>query len=303
MGYAAENQPAEDSALGSMGWVDGPPDIDQWTIWAAGYGGYSLFEGDLSGGTHDSTIRDSGFAFGFERNASPDLMIGLALSIGATNFALSDGLGSGDSETFQAALYGRKDFDNAYVSLALAYGLNNVTTDRFVTIGGVDHFQSQFIGHDLAADIEAGYKLGAITPYLALRGQAFLTPAYSEETISGSETFALAYEPAVVLTGRTEVGVRIEFSSDFEGGVVSFNGGVALAHTRSATIGGDTSFQALPNSPFNVDGAAGSANAVLVNAGIAANFDNGYSLGGSFDGALAPSAQTYGASLRLGYSW
>ena len=50
-------------------------------------------------------------------------MVGFALAGGGTNYGLSDGLGGGHSDMFQAAVYSLTRVDAAYVSAALAYGL------------------------------------------------------------------------------------------------------------------------------------------------------------------------------------
>ena len=53
-----------------------------------------------------------------------------ALGGGWSDFSLSDGLGDGSANTFNAGIYGRQGFGKAYVTGAFAYGFHDVETSR-----------------------------------------------------------------------------------------------------------------------------------------------------------------------------
>jgi len=55
-----------------------------------------------------------------------------------------DGAASGHSDLFQAGAFLSHTVGSAYISNALAYGWQDVTSDRSVTIAGVDHLHAQF---------------------------------------------------------------------------------------------------------------------------------------------------------------
>jgi len=305
MGYADSARMDEGPALASVtAATSGPmPDIAAWTIWGELYGGQGNVAGSLTTGTHAVSTQDFGYAIGFERHVSSDTLFGLAISSGGTNFNLADSLGSGHSAMLQAALYSRTTIRDIYLATVLAYGLHDVTTDRNLDIGGAAHYRAKFVGQDFAGAVEVGYDAGWITPYVAGRLQAYLTPGYSETTVSGSDIFALTHRGSVALSARTEIGVKFNASHDFEGGQLRAQASIAWAHTFRGANTIQASFQALPGSSFVVAGATPAADLVLLSTGAGAQFDNGMSLGASLGAELARNAQTYKASVRIGYTF
>jgi uncharacterized protein with beta-barrel porin domain len=306
MGYAEPSRIAPGSALDSVAMATAGrlPDINQWTIWGAGFGAQSSVQGDVAIGSHTVTTRDFGYTIGFERHVSADTLFGFAVSGGRTNFNLDDSLGSGHSAMLQAAAYAKSNIGKGYLSGILAYGAHDVVTDRYIDIGGAAHYHAEFVGQDVAAAVEAGYDMGWITPYVGLRMQGYLTPGYSEQTTAGSNVFALDYASHLDLSARTEVGLRVRASSDFDGGRLSAEGALAWAHSYAGGAAAMASFQVLPDSPsFEVMGAIPAADMLLASAGITADFDDGLSLGGTLGTNVAANAQTYRASVRLGYSY
>lgn len=302
MGYAAQAEAPGGSAFDNFHSA-ALPDADQWELWSAAYGGYTVTKGDNGQGTHDRELADYGLAFGFQRNLATDTMFGLALSGGGTNFNLDDSLGSGKSAMLQAAVYARSDSDRAYVSGALAYGVHKMQTDRAVTFAGFDRFAADFYTQNLAADVEVGYKAGLITPFAALRGQVVSTPSYQEETVSGASTFALGYEDQLEMAGRVEIGARADWSTDIDAGTLSAYASLAVAHQFSTGNTKQAYFLALPGASFTVSGAEADATAVLMSVGTELRLDSGWSLSGGIDAALSENTQSYSGNARLGFKW
>ena len=82
--------------------------------------------------------------------------------------------GSGRSDLFQAGAFVRHNIGAAYISAALAYGWQDVTTDRTVTIAGVDRLRAEFNANAWSGRVEGGYRFVTpwtggigITPYAA----------------------------------------------------------------------------------------------------------------------------------------
>ncbi|MFX4887758.1 autotransporter domain-containing protein, partial [Acinetobacter baumannii] len=73
-----------------------------------------------------------GTAIGADYRVSPNTIAGFALAGGGTSFNVS-GLGGGRSDLFQAGAFVRHTIGPAYLTAALAYGWQDVTTDRTVT--------------------------------------------------------------------------------------------------------------------------------------------------------------------------
>ena len=303
MGYAPSPAPAGQGAF--EGFDQGPayPDVADWTIWAAGFGGNSLTEGNASIGSHDRTVRDMGVAVGVDYHLSEGTLVGVAASAGVTDFALADEMGSGNSQMFQAAIYGRADGEMGYVAGALAYAYHSVETERRLAVAGEDVFNANFGAHNIAGEIEVGYHVGWFTPYAAVRGQTVFEPAYAETTTSGASTFALGYAENEALSARVELGALADWETTVEGGNIGLHVGAAWGHYLYADNDVNAEFLALPGSSFVIEGAQQATDAVLITAGAEITFDSGLAFAGSVNGEFAENFQSYGGSFRLSQSW
>jgi len=291
------------------------PDPRPWGIWAAAYGGQTNASGDALGvGSHDRSVSDVGFATGLDYRVTPYTVAGFALSGGATRYGLSEGLGSGRSDMFQAAIYSTTRVDAAYVSAAIAYGFHQFNTDRFVTVAGTDHLAADFAANDIGGRLEGGYRFAipnvgwpgqsGFTPYAAVQVQAFRTPSYSETALSGSSVFALSYDARTITTTRTELGTWLDWSIPVDYGTrLTLLGRAAWAHDNWSAPNITAGFQALPGSIFVVTGAAPATDLALVSAGVEIGFRNGFSVGARFDGEFAENSTKYSGMGRLRYTW
>src|SRR5258705_4984662 len=107
------------------------------------------------------------------------------------------GWGSARSALSQAGAFVRPAVGPAYLSAVLAYGWQDITTDRTVTIAGVDQLRAKFNANAWSGRVEGGYRFVTpwmgITPYAAGQFTTFDLPAYAEQALVGANTFALAY--------------------------------------------------------------------------------------------------------------
>ena len=300
-GYMAAPAPAGGSAFDSFEAAEAV--AADWTTWISGYGGYNLTKGDAAIGSHDRTVRDLGLAAGFERHLDPYTMLGAAISKGGTAFSLSDGFGGGNSASVQAAIYGRAEMDDAYVSGVLAYGYHDVSTDRSLSFAGIDRFASNFVAHNIAGEVEVGRRFGLFTPYAGLRGQSVTTPAHGETTVAGNSFYALSYNEQTVLTGIAELGVRFDWTTDLEAGTLSLHSGLALVQTLGSNTNVGAAFQALPGSGFTVKGASANGAAVKLAAGLDLALDQGFSIGAAVEGQFSANSQSYSGTGHLRYRW
>jgi len=291
------------------------PDPRRWSTWIAAYGGAGVTDGDVVVGSHERSVDTYGVALGMDYSVMPTT-IGFALAGGGTNFGLSDGLGGGSSDLFQAAIYSRTYFNAAYVAAALAYGWDRVSTSRYVTLAGSDNLTAAFSGEQIAGRIESGYRFampnmagwagrGWFVPYGALQAQAFFTPSYSEGAAPGSSSvFALNYASQTTTDTRTELGVwfdRIIALDD--GALVALRTRTAWAHDYWSGLDINAAFQTVPGSSFTVTGAVPAANSLLASAGAEIAFKNGFSIDCWLDTQLAAQSQTYSGNARLRYSF
>jgi uncharacterized protein with beta-barrel porin domain len=280
-----------------------------WNIWASGYGGNAHISGDpLTIGSHDTSVRDYGYAAGLDYRIAPDTTVGFALGGAGTDWSLASGLGGGRSDVFQAGLYGSKRWGAAYVSGALAYANYWMSTDRFVSVFGTDHLTSSFTAHNFGGRIESGYRFAmpvvAITPYGALQAQRLSLPGYSEIAPSGSSTFALTYNGQTASTTRSELGAWFD-KTVFVGyvGAATLFARAAWAHDWGNDRAVSTNFLTLSTPAFVINGAAPPPDKALVSAGSELRLRNGWSVTGKFDGEFASRLQTYAGTGTVRYTW
>jgi outer membrane autotransporter protein len=284
------------------------PAEPRWGVWGQFYGGHRTTDGDAASGAADTTTRTYGVATGFDYRAAPDLVVGLALAGGSTNFSVANGLGGGKSDVFQLGVYGTKKFGAAYLSAALSYAWHDASTDRTVTVSGIDRLVADFSAHSFGGRLEGGYRYDAamlsVTPYAAVQVQAFRTSAYGETATLGSNAFALSYDARTVNATRTEIGAWFDKTVALEqGSTVTWRARLAWAHDFNNDQSINVAFQTLPGASFTVNGAQAAPNAALLSAGAELRLINNWSVAAKLDGELASGARTYAGTGTLRYVW
>jgi outer membrane autotransporter protein len=306
MGYSAPSPTVADPFGPSS--LQGPtfglalePEPAPWTAWLAGLGSVTHIEGDGAIGSHHLDINTAAIAIGIERHFGSDASLGLAVSTGATQFSLSDALGSGTDTPYQVMLYGRADSDAAYITGAFTAGLHHITTDRTVDFAGSDRLWSEYDAMGVGGQVELGYHSGPLTPFVALRANSLSSPAYSETVKSGSGSYALDYAAHTTSRLNSLIGVRAEMSALLgDNGTVTLFASAAWSHDYLNDPALEASFQMLPGSSFEVEGASAPADSLVVSAGADFAFASGLSLSGQLTGTLSESSYAYGGNARLG---
>ena len=285
------------------------PYVPAWSVWAAGYGGSQTTDGNAALGSNSATSRIYGTAVGADYRFSPDTVAGFALAGGGTNFSVANG-GTGRSDLFQAGAFVRHNAGPAYVSAALAYGWQDITTNRTVTIAGIDQLQARFNANAYSGRLEGGYRsvapwIGGIglTPYAAAQFTTFDLPAYAEQVLSGANTFALAYGSRSVTDTRSELGIRADKSFAMEDTVLTLRGRFAWAHDFNPDRTTGATFQALPGASFVVNGAAQAADAALTTASAELKWTNGWSAAATFEGEFSDVTRSYAGKAVVRYAW
>lgn len=299
LGYAPVAA-AERALPDAFGNLQAAPAPRLWSVWGAGHGGWSKTDGDRAMGTHDRTSRVMGVAAGADYRIAPDTKIGFAIGGGTTSFGLSGGMGGGRSDMFQTAVNLRQNLGHAYLAGVVAYAWHDVTTSRVVTLGGRQELTASFQAHNLAGQLETGYRFGWFTPYASIGVQGFRTPGYSERGLS---PFALSYEGRTAIATRTQLGFRTEQTINFADLALRLRTRAAWVHDFSEVPSVEAGFQALPGSKFRVNGAAHPRDSLLLSAGAEVGLANGVSLSGLFDTQLARGSQSYSGRAQLRYTW
>ncbi|TPQ36843.1 autotransporter domain-containing protein [Bradyrhizobium guangdongense] len=308
MAYAAKKRSTAEREAYAM-FTKAPPATftQRWSVWASGFGGTQRTDGNTVMGSNNTTSSIFGTAVGADYLLSPRTIAGFALAGGGTNFSVT-GFGSGRSDLFQAGAYVRHVAGASYISAALAYGWQDITTNRTVTIAGVDQLRAQFNANAWSGRVEGGYRFVApwiggigLTPYAAAQFTTFDLPAYAESVVSGAGTFALAYGAKSVTDTRTELGLRNDKSFARSDGIVTLRGRLAWAHDFNPDRAAAATFQALPGASFVVNGARQAPDSALVTASAEMRWLNGWSAAATFEGEFSNVTQSYAGKGVLRY--
>ncbi len=278
----------------------------RWNVWAGGYGGANSIKGDPLGiGSHDVSASAGGYAGGVDYRIWPGTTVGLALAGGFTNWGLANGLGGGNSDAFQAGLYGATRSGPAYLAGALSFAEHWMATDR--TAFGDDRLTARFNAQNYAGRIEGGWRfatfLGGVAPYAAVQTQTLYTPAFSEtdQTVGG---FGQNFNARSANDTRGEFGARFDKAvllADMA--LLTLNARTAWAHDWVSDPALTAVFQTLPGASFIVNGAALAPNSALLSLGSELRFLNGWGIGIHFDGEFAENAQSYAGTGTVRYAW
>ncbi|WP_342711424.1 autotransporter domain-containing protein [Bradyrhizobium sp. B124] len=285
------------------------PFVPRWSVWAAGFGGSQSTSGNAVVGSNDTTSSVYGTAVGADYQFSPNTVAGFAIAGGGTSFSVA-GSGSGRSDLFQAGAYVRHTEGAAYVSAALAYGWQDITTNRTVTAAGVDQLRAEFNANAYSGRLEGGYRFVApwiggvgITPYAAGQFTTFELPGYAERVISGLSTFALTYGGKSLTDTRSELGLRTDKSFPVLDGILTLRTRFAWAHDYDPSRSAAATFQALPGASFVVNGAAQASDSALTTASLEMNWRNGWSAAATFEGEFSNVTSSYAGKGVVRYQW
>jgi autotransporter-associated beta strand protein len=278
----------------------------RWSTWVAGFGGSQTTDGNTAVGSNSATSRVYGTAVGADYRFSPDTIAGFSLAGGGTNFSVANA-GTGHSDLFQAGAFVRHTIGAAYLSAALAYGWQDVTTDRTVTISGADQLRARFDANAWSGRAEGGYRfvtpVMAVTPYAAGQFTTFELPSYAEGVVSGASTFALSYGAKSVTDARSELGVRTDKSWALQDSVLTLRGRIAWAHDYDPDRSIGATFQALPGASFVVNGAAQASDSALTTASAEIKWINGWSAAATFEGEFSDVTRSYAGKGVVRYAW
>ena len=279
-----------------------------WSVWAAGFGGSQSTDGNTALGSNNTTSNIYGTAVGADYRFSPFTIAGFSLAGGGTTFNVANG-GSGRSDLFQAGAFVRHMIGAGYVSGALAYGWQNVTTNRTVTVAGVDQLRANFDANTFAGRLEGGYRFISpwmgfgITPYAAAQFTTFNLPGYAESAVAGANTFALRFGSQSLTDTRSELGVRTDKAYALTDGVFTLRSRFAWAYDFNPSRSVGATFQTLPGASFVVNGARLAQNSALTTVAAEMKWRNGWSAAASFEGEFSDVTRSYAGKGVVRYAW
>jgi uncharacterized protein with beta-barrel porin domain len=278
----------------------------RWNVWAAGFGGTQSISGDAVLGSNKTTSNVFGSAVGADYHVSPNTVTGVALAGGGTNFRVANG-GSGESDLFQAGAYLHHTQGAAFVAAALAYGWQDVTTKRTVTVDGIESLRGQLHTNAFSGRLESGFRVATqsidLTPYAAGQFISYRLPSYAEQAASGTSLFALAYDGKTATAARSELGVKTEKAVLLSDAMLVLRSRLAWAHEFDTTRSVSAAFQALPASAFVVNGARPAVDTALTSLSAELAWRNGWSAAATFDSQLSDTTRSYAGKGTVRYAW
>jgi autotransporter-associated beta strand protein len=306
MAYAGKRNPSDAlAAIHAKAPLRTDAALQRWSVWAAGFGGSQTTDGSAVLGSNNTRSSIYGVAAGVDYRLSPSTLAGFALAGGGSSFSVS-GSGGGRSDLFQAGAFLRHDIGAAYLTGALAYGWQDVTTDRTVTVAGRDQLRARFNADAWSGRLEGGYRFVrqgvGLTPYAAVQATGFALPAYAETVVAGANTFALNYGAKTATATRGELGLRGDKSLAMQDGVFTLRGRLAWAHDNNDRSVGAT-FQTLPGASFVVSGAQQPRDLALTAASAEWKWLHGWSAVASFEGEFSAISRGYAGKGILRRAW
>jgi uncharacterized protein with beta-barrel porin domain len=230
----------------------------------------------------------------------------VALAGGGTNFRVANG-GSGESDLFQAGAHLRHTQGAAFIAAALAYGWQDVTTKRTVTVEGIESLRGHFHANAFSGRLEGGFRIATqsinLTPYAAGQFTSYRLPSYAEQAAAGTSLFALAYDGKTATAARTELGVKTEKAVALSDTMLLLRSRLAWAHDFDTDRSISAVFQALPASAFVVNGARPAADSALTTLSAELAWRNGWSAGATFDSQWSDTTRSYAGKGTVRYAW
>ncbi|MBR1029285.1 autotransporter outer membrane beta-barrel domain-containing protein [Bradyrhizobium liaoningense] len=195
-------------------------------------------------------------------------------------------------------------------SAMAAPGWQDITTNRIVTVAGIDHLRAEFNAKAYSGRVESGYRFAmptlgglGITPYAAGQFTTFDLPAYAESVVAGSPLFAQTYAAKSVTDTRSELGIRTDKSFAMQNGIVTLRGRLAWAHDFNPDRSIAPTFQSLPGASFVVNGTAQAPDSALTTASAEWQWTNGWSAAATFEGEFSNVTQSYAGKGAIRYAW
>ena len=266
----------------------------RWSTWAAGFGGSQTTDGNAALGSNNTTVEH--LWHGGRRRLS--LLAGYASQAlrwpAAAPVSTSPIAAAATPTCSRPARSFAITMGAAYITGALAYGWQDITTDRTVTAAGIDQLRAEFNANAFSGPPRRRLSLcravGRRHRHHALCRRAvhdLRSAGLCRAGAVGSNTFALAYGAKDVTDTRSELGFRTDKSWAMTDGILTLRGRVAWAHDYDPNRSIGATFQTLPGASFVVNGAAQAADSALVTASVEKKWLNGWSAAATFEGEFS----------------
>jgi uncharacterized protein with beta-barrel porin domain len=290
--------------LASLSGGPGDPSLSKpWGIWASGYGQSGEIDGD--GNSHNLAETIAGGAFGTDYRINSRLLVGAAVGLGNAEFNVADGLGQGNVNHTQLALYGDYTEGRAYLDGTLGGAYGEGTTRRDTSVPGApstayaDISDQQFLG-----SLEAGYALplrkATLTPFAGMNFGVVNQNGFTEH---GAGVLDLSVHGQSEGSAQSALGARLSDVVPVGGINLALDAGLGWTHEFASTErSAIESFTGGPGGSFTVVGASVPRDAALVSFGVATSVATNTSLYLTYQGQFGD-GYSNAATGGLRFTW
>lgn len=246
-------------------------------FWLRGSGGYQDTKGD--GNAAASELRNSSTSAGFDAELREGLVVGAALSSGASRLSLNNNTDAGKSRGTALALYGSYASGPWAFKGSASAAWHSNQMDRAVTVGALSRTaSSDFDSTTLSAYGEAAYSIAmaggwTLQPLAALSISRSKTDGFTE---TGAGALNLQVAGQTVTSTKSLLGAK----ASFEAGSVRLEPRAIWAHEFGDINTPMTAqFQGAPTaSPFQVSGVALKRDTLILGLGASGSISKGVDL-------------------------
>jgi uncharacterized protein with beta-barrel porin domain len=277
--------------------------LKRWSIWASGYGQSGEIDGN--GNSHNLAETIAGGAFGADYRINSQLLIGASVGSGNAAFNLAGGLGRGNIDHIQFALYSDYTKGRAYLDSVLGGAYGAGTTRRDASVPDVpgtayaDVSDAQFLG-----SLEAGYALplgaATVTPFAGMKFGVVNQSGFTEH---GAGVVDLSVQGQSEGSAQSVLGTQL--SDVVPIGQIKVVADARLGWTHefaSTSRSAIESFTGAPGASFTVVGAAVPRDAALVSFGVATRVAADTSLYVTYEGQFGD-GYSNAATGGLRFTW
>ncbi len=297
-----------------------------WRLWLAPYDNTAVYGGNSATGSAKVSRSAYGIGGGVDAQITPNALIGVALSGGASYFKVPGRATKGSLDSFHSGLYGAWHEEDYYATGVFSYDVFHNVESRQAVIPGVtlpsplfvdgpyrvpgytENPSGAFSSTSFSGHLEAGYHTSfdglQVTPFAGLEFGSLNMDGFTEVNGHMPSVIGLSYAGRTVVSLPSLLGVQLDTNFDLG------NGEVLSAWVRSTwkhefDINRTTmsSFISAPGFEFSVHGAQPSRDSALTDLGVRLDLGNSLAVYGNFSGQFGGKSSGYagsaGVSLKL----
>lgn len=272
-------------------------DSDRFVAWGQALGNWRSVDGDGNAAGFEQNT--GGMLAGGDTFVGDGLRLGLLAGYSRTSFDADGRASSGSSDNFHLGAYGGRDWGALGLRAGVAYSWHAVETSRNVSFPGLSEtLNADYDAGTAQAFVEAGYRVEkgrlAFEPFAGLAYVSTSTDAFSET--GGAAALSSAHTSFNATT--TTLGLRAATDVSLGDTTAAVRGGLGWRHAFGDV--NPSSIVAFAGSDsFAVYGTPIARNALLLEAGFDVAISPKASLGLSYTGQIANSAQEHGVNAGL----